>query len=256
MAKTEAAKRKWLPLESDPEVFNRYAKALGCEHVGETLNFCDVFGLDPDLLGMVPRPVVAVILLFPIEKQKGGSQQEEEEEQRRSASMMSKHTSSKGAQDGDVFYIKQKIGNACGTIALLHAIANNTDVISLKEGSFLSNFVNDCREMSPNERAEYLEEKADFGLESAHNSAATEPTEAGSQTEITEQDMKTDLHFVCYVEKNGVLCELDGRSSCDVVQLSKCTKEDLLENAAIAIQKRMASTGSIRFNIMACTLAG
>ena len=26
-------KRKWLPLESDPTVFNRYAKALGCEDV-------------------------------------------------------------------------------------------------------------------------------------------------------------------------------------------------------------------------------
>jgi ubiquitin carboxyl-terminal hydrolase L3 len=245
------AKRKWLPLESDPEVFNRYAKALGCEHVGESLNFTDVFGLDPELLGMVPRPVVAVILLFPIEKGKGQG-----EDGAAMDATTKSNSGSKGGEGGDVFYIKQRIGNACGTIALLHAVANNTDVISLKEGSFLSKFVSECKGMSPNERAEYLEEKADFGLESAHNSAATEPTEAGSQTAITEQDMKTDLHFVCYVEKNGVLCELDGRRTCDVVHLSKCTKEDLLEKAATAIQKRMQNSGSIRFNIMACTLSG
>ena len=36
---------------------------------------------------------------------------------------------------GKVFYMKQTISNACGTVALLHSVANNTDVIELKEGA-------------------------------------------------------------------------------------------------------------------------
>ena len=31
--------------------------------------------------------------------------------------------------------MKQTISNACGTVALLHSVANNTDSIKLKEGA-------------------------------------------------------------------------------------------------------------------------
>ena len=35
----------------------------------------------------------------------------------------------------NVYFMKQTIGNACGTIAILHSIANNTDV--LKFGKYI-----------------------------------------------------------------------------------------------------------------------
>ena len=208
------------------------------------MNFCDVFGLDIELLGMVPRPVLAVILLFPIEKDESGRVKNHQ-----ASAFAGSEEHGVSSSDAGVFYIKQKIGNACGTIALLHAIANNADLISLQENSFLSNLVNDCREKTPDERADYLDEKADFGLESAHNAAAVEEND-----KISEEEMKTDLHFVCYVEKGGLLWELDGRNPLGTIALSKCNKEELLEKSAEAIQKRMQSSSSIRFNIMACTL--
>lgn len=241
----QKAKRKWLPIVSEPAVFTRYAAALGCENMAPSegapgVSFCDVFGLDPDLLGMVPRPVLAVVLLYPIER----------EEDAQAAARRAMPT----AGSGDApFYMRQKIGNACGTIALLHSIANNLDFCQLKEGSFLHDFVSACADMSPEERADYLDRVAESGLEAAHHTAAV--TDEGNGA-VTEDDMNTNLHFVCYVHRGGTLWELDGRKAvAGPVPSGACSGVDLLERASEAIQRRMAASSSIRFNIMALTLA-
>lgn len=51
----------WVPLESNPEVVTRFAHELGVE---SGYGFAEVYSLD--LLAIVPRPVYAVILLFPL----------------------------------------------------------------------------------------------------------------------------------------------------------------------------------------------
>lgn len=68
---------------------------------------------------MVPQPVKAVILVFPygeISKSDARKAQEEKSAKDRE--------SGKSEIDPTVVWIKQTIGNACGTMALLHALLN------------------------------------------------------------------------------------------------------------------------------------
>jgi hypothetical protein len=62
--------------------------------------------------------------------------------------------------------MKQTIGNACGTIGILHAVGNNLGRFNLTEGSYFKEYFAKTAGMTPVERAAYLEE--DDGIEAAH----------------------------------------------------------------------------------------
>lgn len=56
-----------------------------------------------------------------------------------------------------VYYMKQTISNACGTVAMIHSVANNLDSVNLDDG-ILKDFLNATKEASPEERAKQLED--------------------------------------------------------------------------------------------------
>ncbi len=58
--------------------------------------------------------------------------------------------------DNSLYFVKQLVANACGTIAIVHAIANNLDKIQLEEGKGLRKFIENTKENSPLERGEKL----------------------------------------------------------------------------------------------------
>ncbi|KAB0372773.1 hypothetical protein FD755_015526 [Muntiacus reevesi] len=126
-------------------LFNpKFLKQLGLH---PNWQFVDVYGMDPELLSMVPRPVCAVLLLFPItEKYEVFRTEEEEKIKSRGQDVTS-----------SVYFMKQTISNACGTIGLIHAIANNKDKMHFESGSTLKKFLEESASMSPEERARYLE---------------------------------------------------------------------------------------------------
>jgi ubiquitin carboxyl-terminal hydrolase L3 len=111
---------QWLPLESNPDVMNNYIEKLG---VPTAWSFTDVWGLDADALSFVPRPVLAVLVLFPLTAEYEKFRLEEEA---RITAEGQKVTSS-------LCFIRQTIGNSCGTIGLLHALANNERILGTGE---------------------------------------------------------------------------------------------------------------------------
>ncbi|XP_071949447.1 ubiquitin carboxyl-terminal hydrolase isozyme L3-like isoform X2 [Antedon mediterranea] len=218
-------KSRWLPLESNPDVMNKFAQKLG---MPKEWQYVDIYSLD--LLDIVPKPVAAVLILFPISKKYEDFCKEEQ---------------TKIKQDGqevspNLMFIKQTIGNACGTIALLHSIANNTEKMQLS--GFLSNFIEKTKSMTPEERASFLE--SDEGLCAAHEESAQE-----GQTEARDEEV--NLHFISLVHMDGHLYEMDGRKP-NPINHGKSSKETLLEDAAAVCQQFMnRDKAELRFTLIA-----
>ncbi|KAI7989306.1 Ubiquitin carboxyl-terminal hydrolase 3 [Camellia lanceoleosa] len=199
MDESPSAKR-WLPLEANPDVMNQFLWGLGLPE--DEAECCDVYGLDEELLEMVPRPVLAVLFLYPITPQS-------EEERILQDSVKKEH-------NDRVYFMKQTVGNACGTIGLLHAVGNVTSEIKLLEGSFLDRFYKSTAAMDP--------------LEASEN---------------------VDTHFICFACVDGQLYELDGRKSAPISH-GPSSPSSLLQDAAKAIQGMIQKNpDSMNFNVIA-----
>uniref|UniRef100_A0A8B9PBT9 ubiquitinyl hydrolase 1 n=1 Tax=Apteryx owenii TaxID=8824 RepID=A0A8B9PBT9_APTOW len=101
-----------------------------------------------------------------------------------------------------VYFLKQTVSNSCGTIGLIHAVANNKDKLKLDEGSALKKFLDETADLSPEERAKrFASNKA---IQEVHNSVAQE-----GQCRV--DDNSVNFHFILFVNVDGHLYELDGR---------------------------------------------
>lgn len=239
---------RWFPLESNPSVMNRYIASLGVDI--SMVSFHDVFGLDPDLLSLLPQPVLAMLLVFPV------SDTTDQE----AKTQLAAHQAVSNAMLADpaVMFMKQTIGNACGTIGILHALLNSDPTATrpaFKPDTFISAFAQAVPPLSPSERAAYIEQSKD--LHAAQEVAASE-----GQTATGAPDDEVDLHFVCFcaataADGSRVLLEFDGRQDAPIVRGGggdASVSLDVL--CAEAIQARMAMMPeSLRFTITAMCAA-
>ncbi|KAJ8736474.1 hypothetical protein PYW08_007130 [Mythimna loreyi] len=219
-----------VPLESNPEVMNKFLQKLG---VPSQWGVVDVMGLEPEMLSWVPRPVLSVMLLFPI------SDAYEEHKQKEESDILTK-----GQEvSSNIFYMKQFISNACGTVALVHGVANNTDKIELAEGH-MKTFLEVTKDMDAPSRGKYLEQSE--GIIQAHRELAQE-----GQTNTPSAEDPVNHHFITFVHKDGFLYELDGRKAFPVNH-GPTTPDTLLEDAAKICKEFMArDPDEVRFTVLA-----
>ncbi|GIL51422.1 hypothetical protein Vafri_7413 [Volvox africanus] len=229
--------KKWVPLESNPDVLNEFVAKLGLDV--SNYSFSDVYGLDEELLAMVPKPVVAVIMCYPVTADSDALARKEDDD------LVAKGV----APDPKLFYMKQTIGNACGTIAILHSIGNNLSTLAPAESSFLKEFFTATSGMSPAEAGKYLEEPPAGApsIEEAHQTAA-----AAGDTAPPSADDDVDLHFVAFVHCNGHLWELDGMRA-GPLRRGPSSPETLLHDSARVVQDFISRSNSLTFNVLALT---
>jgi ubiquitin carboxyl-terminal hydrolase L3 len=80
------------------------------------LAFHDVYSIDePELLAFVPRPALALLLIFPVSETYEKFRFQEDKDKT--------EYEAQGPEEEVVWY-KQTIGNACGLIGLLHGVSN------------------------------------------------------------------------------------------------------------------------------------
>lgn len=226
---------QWIPLEGNDEVMNEYLAKLGLQD-GQVA-FAEIFGLD--LLDMVPRPVKAVLLCFPITDQQEEYASEE---------------AAKIAKDGQIvspsiFYMHQSIGNACGTIGILHALGNlNSSERLVAQGSWLDGFFSAVKGFDAAQIGAHLE--GDTQLEEVHEAAAS-----SGQSEVPEDLENVNLHFICFTCVDGCLYELDGRKK-TAINHGPSSPATVLEDSVAVIKKFMArDPDSIRFTMTALCAA-
>merc|ERR1712060_350194 len=174
--------------------------------------------------------VAGVILLFPSEK--GTPPQE-----------VPPHPALEGS-----FYLRQDVGtlaNACGTIAVIHALANGKG-IDIPEGSVLGRYVAATRCMDATARGAALD--ANEEVHDVHKSLVVQ-----GQSRVLES-ASVCHHFVAFVERNGCVVELDGYYNRGPKVVREMGKGETLLKAAAAVIKEnyiAPKNGNIDFSVLA-----
>jgi ubiquitin carboxyl-terminal hydrolase L3 len=239
-SKQQQQQQHWFPLESNPQLINAYIQKLGFDT--SLYEFIDVFSTEDWALDMIPQPIAAVLMLYPLT-----------EAHQETSNTSTKDDTTKEApppQDSSVWFIKQRIGNACGTIALLHALFNIPEslrISNFRPNSYLQTFSDDCSLLlDPIAKAERLEN--DPFVAQLHDDATSSSVNATDRGHL-DDDIVT--HFIALVHVGGRLYELDGRKE-GPIDHGPTTPQTLLKDSTVVVKKFMAKDPEeMRFTILA-----
>ena len=205
-----------------------------------------MFGLDEELLMMVPQPCIALCLLYPSAKITPARRKDQAEKM-----------VTQPVPPPELFFCMQhdNIGNACGTIACMHAVANGVSKFGapLVDGP-LARFIESTREMDVATRGKALLAATDL-------QEMSDATAASGTTEGAGTDDAQGQHFIAFVNCGGSLYELDGRNfdkqadgaTAKPFCHGTTTDETFLTDAAKVIREDVMARDpdSINFNITA-----
>jgi len=215
-------------LESNPVILNEFLREGGVQNG----SLCEVFSLDDDALSFIPTPAHALILLYPHPGDVRESIVENE---------------SQPAESSSVYFMRQHgVRNACGIIAVLHAIANSPDII-FENNSIFKDFITRTKSMSS------LTKCVELGKD-ASIIAAAEHSALDGQTAALDGDAELEYHYVCFVSVDNSVWELDGLKQSPLFH-TRTTPDTFLQDCVGIIKREYIEklSDSIQFNIMVLT---
>ncbi|KAI8945712.1 putative ubiquitin carboxyl-terminal hydrolase [Xylaria longipes] len=206
----------FIPLEANPELMTSLLRKLG---LSSALQVHDVYSIsEPELLAFIPRPALALLLVFPVSATYESSRLAED-------AGVDEYT---GKGEGEpVVWWKQTIRNACGLMGLLHAVSNGPARGFIEQDTPLATLLAQSIPLGPAERSALLEKTP--ALATAHQEAASQ-----GQTVAPDAQDNVDLHYVCFVKTDdGTLWELDGRRKGPIARGKLGADEDVLSEKAL-----------------------
>ncbi|KAH6882945.1 hypothetical protein BKA58DRAFT_374168 [Alternaria rosae] len=222
-----AYNKHFIPLESNPDVFTELAHKLG---LSASLVFEDVLCLDdPELLGFLPRPAFALILVFPTTDDYEKRVQDED-------TKLGELQAYGGT--GDVIFFKQTINNACGLYAILHAVCNGEARQKIESDSIIAQLLNSSLTRNSDELAKALEK--DDGLERAYGGVAIK---GDTEAPLNAED-EVDYHYIAFVKsaKDSHLYQFDGDRKSPIDLGTLTADEDVLSEKCLSVIRGMMAS--------------
>ncbi len=215
--KKELSQGNWLPLESNPSVLTQFASRVG---LPSDWTFTDVWGTDKALLDFLPKPCAGIVLLFSSTAEIAKFKADQKAAVESKGQDVSK----------DLFYVTQHdgIGNACGTIACIHCLANSNKLYEATGP--VKKFMDDMKGKNASQKGYgLLEAKA---IQEVSEEAAESEE---SQTATPERTENVGAHFIAFIICDGSLYEMDGRKAFPINH-GKTTQESFIYDAAKVIK--------------------
>lgn len=200
--------------ENNPDVMNELAAKLG---LSSELQFYDVYSLDEEQLAHIPRPALALLVIIPLTPAWDRSRKAEDAD---------KEPYTGSGPNEPVIWFKQTIGNACGSIGLLHSVINGPAVDFIKRDSDLAAIRSLAIPLYMTKRAEMLYNSEPFEL--AHKSV-----EQIGDSYAHPPSERDGGHFVSFVKSGGKLWELEGSRKGPLERGSLADDEDVLSPRAL-----------------------
>lgn len=219
---------KWPPLESDPNIFNKYFNEAG---LPEFIGFEELISFDSEEINTQYTDFPIFGIIAAISRPKGRYFIPDN---------LINH-------DSIPFYMKQtrELDQACGLVAALNLFGNNLEILDLPIDCLLKNFYDKACITNPEERAKLLEENNEFKTKHqifAHQGQSNLPTEESSSSSEDEKKVTKDPilhHFVSFIYNDGNLIELDGTLPSPIIIKKEIDGGKLMIETVEELKKRI-----------------